>query len=64
MEDMLLYVRQQCYVKFKGKKNMKLVKNKHEPDDMVAEDMPAKYFFTGYFSFALFGPQATSGVTL
>jgi hypothetical protein len=64
LEDMLLFVRQKCYVLFKGKKNMKLCKSSKCTGEFSEEDMPVKYFFTGFFAFLLFGPQGISGTTL
>jgi hypothetical protein len=64
LEDMLLYVRQKCYVLFKGKKNMALCKKSKPTGEFTEEDMPVKYFFTGFFAFLLFGPQGISGSSL
>jgi hypothetical protein len=64
LEDMLLFVRQKCYVLFKGKKNMVLCKKSKPQGEFVEEDMPVKYFFTGFFAFIVFGPQGISGSTL
>jgi hypothetical protein len=64
LEDMLLYVRQKCYVLFKGKKNMTLCKKSKLTGEFNEEEMPVKYFFTGFFAFILFGPQGISGTTL
>jgi hypothetical protein len=64
VEDMLLFVRQKCYSLFKGKKNMGLCKRSKIMEEYKEEDMPVKYFFTGYFAFVLFGPQGISGKTL
>jgi hypothetical protein len=50
LKDMLLFVRQKCYVLFKGKKNMALCKKSKPQGKFVEEDMPGvKYFFTGFF---------------
>jgi hypothetical protein len=67
LEDMLLHVRQQCWLKFKGKKNMALARRQKttgSEEPLKVEDMPAKYFFTGYFAWVLFGPQGISGESL
>ena len=64
LEDMLLYVRQKCFVLFKGKKNMYLCKRAKNDKVFTEDEMPLKYFFTGYFAFVLFGPQGISGHSL
>ena len=64
LEDMLLYVRRKCFVLFKGKKNMYLCKRNKTDKVFTEEEMPLKYFFTGYFAFVLFSPQGISGHSL
>jgi len=60
--DMLLFVRQQCYVEFSGGLNEERMDSRK--DKFVSNspaDMPQKYYFTGFVAFCLFGPKPLSG---
>ena len=66
VDDMLLYVRQKMFVFLKGAKNKKTNNSQRRKQDfnLKEEDTPEDYMFSGYFAFALLGPQGLSSVTL
>ena len=59
LEDMLLYLRQKIFVMFRGSKN-----KKGGTKTVTEDEMPDKYFPTGYFAFVAFGPMPMSGLSL
>jgi hypothetical protein len=60
--DMLLFVRQQCYLEFSGGLNEeRLDARKDKFKSTNPADMPTKYYFTGFVAFCLFGPKPLSG---
>ena len=67
LPDLLLYVRQKMFVRFKGAKNnnsnSKRDKKKKEKE-LTEEDMPVDYMFSGWLAFVLLGPQGVSEMTL
>ena len=60
VEDMLDFVRRKMFVHLKGCKTP----GGGRTFQKTEEDIPDKYFFTGYFAFVLFGPMPQSGKTL
>ncbi|CAB9518732.1 unknown protein [Seminavis robusta] len=68
LEDAVLYVRQKMYVLLKGAKskrsNSRRSNAKNTEKEYTEEEMPAKYMFSGYFTYLLWGPKGVSGETL
>ena len=72
VEDMLIFVCQKMFVEFQEAKDQKgFIRAKKDlakkGETLVVkneDDMPSDYFFTGYFAFALYGPQGFSKVAL
>ena len=60
--DLLLFVRQQCFLEFSGGLNEeRLDSRKDKFKSNNPADMPQKYYFTGFVAFCLFGPKPLSG---
>mmetsp|Transcript_70998 Transcript_70998/g.199166 ORF Transcript_70998/g.199166 Transcript_70998/m.199166 type:complete len:422 (-) Transcript_70998:73-1338(-) len=63
-QDMLLFVRQQCYLTFLGGLNEERLEYRRARLSMPMTDpeqMPHNYYFTGMIAFCLFGPKPLSG---
>jgi hypothetical protein len=62
-KDMLLFVRQQCYVAFLGSMNEERLDYRRAKlvSPIMPEQMPFNYYFTGLIAFCLFGPKPLSG---
>ena len=63
MEDMADFVLRKMFVFCKGKKQYGGAGTK-DSFDKGEDDKPSNWFFTGYFTFLLFGPNPVSGKTL
>lgn len=63
LPDMLLYVLRQMHVEFKGCKDKPTGKAAKNKGAFNEEDMPEKYTFNGFVTFAMFGPMPMSGET-
>jgi len=64
LEDMLLHVRQQMYLKLKGTKDMAAARGVMNFGDQTEDDMDVGYFFTGYIAFALYSPHGMTSKRL
>jgi hypothetical protein len=64
--DMLLFVRQQCYLTFLGGLNEDRLDYRRAKLALPLdpEQMPHNYYFTGMIAFCLFGPKPLSGTYL
>ena len=63
LADMLEYVLRKMCVEFKGSKNKPTGKAARNKGVFKEDDMPEKYVFNGFFTFAMFGPHPMSGET-
>lgn len=65
--DMLLFVRQQCFLTFLGGLNEERLDHRRAKLALPMNDpeqMPHNYYFTGMIAFCLFGPKPLSGTYL